>query len=409
VWQQRHADSIAYLNPVVAAMYQRRRRIVLRVLGGMAAAAIFAVVAGWFLVPQGPTFAQAVSGINKAESITLTITWYDRVWSVDGKRSWLRKEPRWERSYLAPSRYRDVHFDQDGNVAFIDIEDVAVGRVLHLDMKNNTAMVKNEPSGQFGPGGNPFAGIAKTLQDDSIEYVGQREVKGVKVNVFRRRKEFAQGGHEITDFWLDAKTKRLVGYVTTQEDKPFDPATDPDRDHAPEKKFSKGTIAGVIHSDIVFDAEVDPKLFSVTPPEGFKVIKPPQRPKISENLMIEWLRLSALANDGIFLELDRGANLKWHNAIAAKPESERSEAEQQYMRVTHRHMLDGNYRPVQDFANEFTEARSFQYIGKGAKLGDASRIVCWYKLKGREKYRAVYGDLTAKEVNPDELPLPVAK
>src|SRR6185295_4479149 len=132
----------------------------------------------------------AVEAISKAETITYTITWYNRMYSVDGKRRWLQKEPRWERSYLAPTRYRDVHYDHDGNVAFVDIEDAAAGKVLHLDMKNKTAMLKNEPSGQFGPGGNPFSGVAKSLQSNSIEYVGQREVGGIKVNVFRLRTEF---------------------------------------------------------------------------------------------------------------------------------------------------------------------------------------------------------------------------
>src|SRR5689334_3752480 len=99
-WRQEHTEAIAYLNPVVTATFQRRRRILVRIASGLAAAAIFVVVAGWFLLPQSPTFAQAVEAINKAESITCTITWYDRMWSVDGKRSWLRKEPRWDRSYL---------------------------------------------------------------------------------------------------------------------------------------------------------------------------------------------------------------------------------------------------------------------------------------------------------------------
>jgi hypothetical protein len=62
---------------------------------------------------------------------------------------------------------------------------------------------------------------------------------------------------------------------------------------------------------------------------------------------------------------------------------------------------------VQDFADEFTEARSFRYLGKGLKLGSGDRIVCFYKLKGTGKYRAVYGDLRVTDIDPKELPLPV--
>jgi hypothetical protein len=50
---------------------------------------------------------------------------------------------------------------------------------------------------------------------------------------------------------------------------------------------------------------------------------------------------------------------------------------------------------------------SFRYIGKGVRLADAERIVCWYKLKSTGRYRAVFGDLSVKEVTPKDLPLPV--
>ena len=408
-WQQSHAEAIVYLNPVVTATYQRRRRMLVRIASGLAAAAIFVAVTGWFLVPQGPTLAQTVNTINKAETITWTITFYTRYWSKDGKRSWLKKEPRWERSYLAPGRMRDVKFDDDGRVAFVDIEDVAAGKVLHLDMKKKTAMLKNEPSGQFGPGGNPFAGVAKVLAGNSIEFVGPREVEEVEVNVFRHRAEFRQGGLEINDFWLDAKTKQLVGYVSTSEDKPFDPATDHDRDNQPEKKFSKGTIAGMIQSDIVFDAQLDPKLFSLTPPEGFTIVESKPRPNVTEEMLIEWLRVSAHANGDTFVDADIKAAAQWRSALYKKPKADRSEAEKQFLNLEMKHSLNRNFYVMGRFADDATEPRSFQYIGKGAKLGDASRIICWYRLKGSEKYQAVYGDLTVKEVKPDELPLPVAK
>jgi hypothetical protein len=53
---------------------------------------------------------------------------------------------------------------------------------------------------------------------------------------------------------------------------------------------------------------------------------------------------------------------------------------------------------------------SVRYLGKGVKLGDKSRIVCWYKLKGAKDptiYRVLYGDLSVKDVAPKDLPLPV--
>ena len=59
------------------------------------------------------------------------------------------------------------------------------------------------------------------------------------------------------------------------------------------------------------------------------------------------------------------------------------------------------------FANEYTAGGRFRYLGTGVKLGSADRIVLFYRLKSTGTYRAVYGDLTVKDVKPEDLPLPV--
>jgi hypothetical protein len=64
---------------------------------------------------------------------------------------------------------------------------------------------------------------------------------------------------------------------------------------------------------------------------------------------------------------------------------------------------------LRDFAEDSAVPGTFRYLGKEVKLGSGDRIVCWYKLKSTGTYRAVYGDLTVKDVEPKDLPLPVAK
>jgi len=44
------------------------------------------------------------------------------------------------------------------------------------------------------------------------------------------------------------------------------------------------------------------------------------------------------------------------------------------------------------------------YAGQGVKLGDASKAVFWYKPQGSETYRVIYGDLSVKDVSPENLP-----
>ena len=46
----------------------------------------------------------------------------------------------------------------------------------------------------------------------------------------------------------------------------------------------------------------------------------------------------------------------------------------------------------------------WDYLGNGLKLGEKDKIVFWHKDQMSKKYRAVYGDLTAKEIDPADLP-----
>jgi hypothetical protein len=45
-----------------------------------------------------------------------------------------------------------------------------------------------------------------------------------------------------------------------------------------------------------------------------------------------------------------------------------------------------------------------QYVGEGVRLGDADSVVFWYQTPGSATCRAVYGDLTVKDVAPEDLP-----
>ena len=62
--------------------------------------------------------------------------------------------------------------------------------------------------------------------------------------------------------------------------------------------------------------------------------------------------------------------------------------------------------PISHFTEDHTVENTFRYLGKGVKLGEKDRIVCWYKLKSTNAYRVVYGDLSVKDVNQKDLPLP---
>ena len=46
----------------------------------------------------------------------------------------------------------------------------------------------------------------------------------------------------------------------------------------------------------------------------------------------------------------------------------------------------------------------YHYAGKGVKLGDADTAIFWYRPEGSDTYRVIYGDLSVKEVAPENLP-----
>mgnify|MGYP001041662404 CR=1 FL=1 len=46
----------------------------------------------------------------------------------------------------------------------------------------------------------------------------------------------------------------------------------------------------------------------------------------------------------------------------------------------------------------------YHYAGKGVKLGDADTAIFWYRPEGAETYRVIYGDLSVKDIAPENLP-----
>jgi hypothetical protein len=47
----------------------------------------------------------------------------------------------------------------------------------------------------------------------------------------------------------------------------------------------------------------------------------------------------------------------------------------------------------------------YSYKADGVKLGDADKILFWYKPKAKETYRALFGDLHAADVTANQLPV----
>jgi len=47
---------------------------------------------------------------------------------------------------------------------------------------------------------------------------------------------------------------------------------------------------------------------------------------------------------------------------------------------------------------------TWHYAGSGVKLGEADKAIFWYQPKNSQTYRVIYGDLSIKDVAPENLP-----
>ena len=60
------------------------------------------------------------------------------------------------------------------------------------------------------------------------------------------------------------------------------------------------------------------------------------------------------------------------------------------------------------FTRFFKGEGKWYYRGKGVKLGKADKAIFWYRPKGSQTYRVIYGDLHVEDVAPENLPEPLA-
>ena len=175
--------------------------------------------------------------------------------------------------------------------------------------------------------------------------------------------------------WLDARTKKLVRLYDPGADG-FNVDTQADRDNPAEAEYSKGTLLGSMMGDIVLDARLDPKLFDLTPPEGFEIVVQPPRPTVTEAEMIEWLGAAARFNNGTFFDTDRGLDLERYNEIATKDQANRTEVEQKLFDLQFRHLINGNSPVMASFANEYTAGGRFRYLVQGSSWGVPTESSC---------------------------------
>ena len=409
-WKSRYPDACHQLNPVLTRSRRNRRRLAMRFYK-VAGTAVCLLIGLWWLAPgtkQNEVFAEVLQGITDVKSMTWKLTAYLRTTSADGKRTWLTSETR-ELAFMDPGLYRETARDESGKVLWIHVTDAVAQKQLKLYPQEQKATLAMLAAGEGDPRG-PFAWVKDEIKKHSLELVGRRETDGTDVNVFRIRFFHDYMKKPLSyDFWIDVKSKQLVKIWCPGTDL-FDLDKEPDRPNRPEEKWSTQDSPAAVYHDIVYAAKLDRSLFSFEPPPGFSS-NTVKRPTATEQEMVEFLGALARYNGGKFTDdyLGMGGTTVEFNKSSLKEAKDQSEAERNLISLHDKYIRAEMFKlPVRHFIEDHTVEGSFQYLGKGVPVGEAGRIVCWYKLKATGKYRVVYADSTVTDIAPEDLPLPVS-
>ena len=239
---------------------------------------------------------------------------------------------------------------------------------IEMEMSN----LSNDPAQQ------QFNVIEKlrTLPERADEELGTREIDGRVVQGFRVTEEDV-----INTVWIDPQTHDLVRVET---------------------EFINAPGMNVVMTDFQFDVELDDSLFSLTPPDGYtRVEVQADVSGVTEQDLIEYLRAwSSWTKDNTFpptlnpMELQKVSMEMEQRGEFGKGETTEQQRKRDAMTM---------YRGIM-FLTKLPSGSNWRYAGEDVKFGQADKAVFWYRPEGSETYRVIYGDLSVKDVAPENLP-----
>ena len=334
----------------------------------LAAAAVIvvaAVIGLQFIGGSTVTFAQAIQPILSANTAV-----FDIVIGADDPNTPVIHD------MVMGSRIRRTMANVPNDVSIIDL---ATGRILSLNA------AKKEATYYDLKGLPPIPNYLENLKSlfvklqeiphFAVQDLGAQQIDGHKAVGFLARHPSV----EIT-LWADAGTGLPL--------------------RVDQKENQMTTIVRNMH----FDVPMEEALFSMDVPPEYKQ----QQVQLdlfgsTEADFIEGLRLRAqMFGDGQFPDsLALEDYMKQVPDIIKKVEKLNLSAEQnaELEKKMGAHLL---------FLRFFKGEGKWYYRGKGVKLGEADKPIFWYRPKGSETYRVIYGDLHVADVTREGLPEPLA-
>ncbi|HCO93482.1 MAG TPA: hypothetical protein DIU00_05955 [Phycisphaerales bacterium] len=283
-----------------------------------------------------------------------------------------------------PDMEMEVAFKEPGLMrmtmagGYVSVMDSVLGKGLSIIPERKQFIEMDLSNLPNDPGQNQLSVIEKlrSLPDRADEELGEREIDGQMVQGFRVTEEGVT--HTV---WIDPTTKELVEVDTEILNAPGMSST---------------------MTDIRFNVELSDELFSITPPEEYTRLElQVYVSEASEDDLIEYLRLwSSWTKDNSFpptLNPVELAKVSMEMVKAGKFRPEKTTEEQNLdsaMKMT-RGMM---------FVMKLPAESNSRYVGENVKKGQAETPIFWYKAEGSETYRVIYGDLSVKNVTPENLP-----
>jgi outer membrane lipoprotein-sorting protein len=273
------------------------------------------------------------------------------------------------------------------------IMDYIAGKTLTLTPQNKIAVLLNVKGAPKSLQQDWFANLKKISQNSDMEDLGLQTMDGKQVKGFRVKDE----NYPYT-YWVDPKSgnpikieiqQKISDYLNTE---------------------GKGEITfKMVMSDFQFDVPLDESLFSLTPPEGYK-LQPEMNmdfSNASEKDVIEFLRRYTDMENGAFPDslTDQSVIIK----ITLEPmrQIEKKIKTQADKKAMQQEMM----KTVQEAGSIcgrmsmfLGENKGWKYAGKGVKLGDAQTPIFWYVPKDSKQGRVIYGDLSVRDVPVDKMP-----
>jgi outer membrane lipoprotein-sorting protein len=261
----------------------------------------------------------------------------------------------------------------NGQILVFDLSSKPV-RILILNPVRKTAteqtLVNMGPAVDFN-----LLGAIDMIKNGTEKDLGVKEVEGRKAHGFRA----ALNEHNDFTVWADPKTGLPIRVEIRQP-----------------------TVARTVAiSGFDFDVNFDESLFSTTAPAGYTVQKVENKEvNPTEQHLIDGLRAAADFLGGRFPPLWETHRLqKMFRDRAAQNQVTPDEGKLDALNRT----VAKASRYIQ-LLQGFYKVESLHYVGDGVRLGNGKSPVIWWRLKATKTCRVVYGDLTVRDVSPDDLP-----